>query len=198
MATPEEIQRKIDEPVGRNAKIKFGGLNSPSTQSVKTNTPFSLEQLTYRAKGILFWKTVPRNCKLIVEDLIGKRAVKIKNTGIRFVWMGLQKSTIIRLSSFSITYSISDHEGAVTKDGIDLHGKTRINYEVDIDNIKKYYDQEFSNEQISKESIAAIKEFISKYNWEEIKTQKKSIEITKKSEVYQSSKELAVQEIQQP
>lgn len=164
--------------------------NSELYKTGKNNEPFGLEQLTYSAKGILFWKSVPRNCKLIVEDLIGKRAVRVKNTGIRWVWMGLQKSTIIRLSSFSITYSIKDHDGTVTKDGIDVHGTTRINYEIDTKNIKRYYDQEFANEQIKNESIAVIKEFISKYKWEELK-KKKSREITTESEMYQSALKLA-------
>lgn len=164
--------------------------NNDLYKTGKNNEPFGLEQLTYTAQGILFWKTVPRNCKLIVEDLIGKRAVRIKNTGIRFVWMGLQKSTIIRLSSFSITYSIKDHDGTVTKDGIDVHGTTRINYEIDTKNIKRYYDQEFANEQLRNESIAVIKEFISKYKWEEIK-KKKSREITAESEIYEAALKLA-------
>lgn len=164
--------------------------NNDLYKTGKNNEPFELEQLTYTAQGILFWKRVPRNCKMVVEDLIGKNAVRIKNTGIRWVWMGLQKSTIIRLSSFSITYSVKDHDGTVTKDGIDVHGTTRINYEIDTKNIKRYYDQEFANEQLKNESIAVIKEFISKYKWEELK-KKKSREITAENEIYQSALKLA-------
>lgn len=190
MATPEEIQRKISEPVGRNAKTRFGGFNSSSTQSVKTNEPFSLDKLSHKARGFLWWVNVPRKTILVIEDRIGKKAVKTKKTGIRFAYPFFQKKTVVELSMFSITYSINDHEGAVTKDGIDVHGMTRINYEIDVEYIKNYYDQQFSNEQVEKESIAILKELISCYEWDKLK--KKEIrEINKESKIYNSVQKLA-------